>query len=109
MIPTSPSLLRPAPGAVPSNPRVVVTGLGAVTPFGVGVARLWEGLLAGRSAIRPITGFDTADLPVEDRWGSAGLRGGRPHGPPLGRADGHLRPLRGRGRPRGDRDGEPAR
>ncbi len=64
MIPTSPSLLRSAPGAVLSKPRVVVTGLGAVTPFGVGVARLWEGMLAGRSAIRPITGFDTADLPV---------------------------------------------
>ena len=48
-----------------ARPRVVVTGLGAVTPFGVGVARLWEGLLAGRSAIRPITGFDTTDLPVK--------------------------------------------
>jgi len=41
-----------------------VTGLGAVTPYGVGVPALWEGLLAGRSAIRTITGFDTSGLPV---------------------------------------------
>lgn len=41
-----------------------MTGLGAVTPYGVGVAALWDGLLAGRSAIRAIAGFETADLPV---------------------------------------------
>ncbi len=41
------------------DPRVVITGLGAVTPFGIGVRVLWEGLLAGRSAIRPITFFET--------------------------------------------------
>ena len=65
MIPTSPSLLHSTPSAALHRPRVVVTGLGAVTPFGVGVVRLWEGLVAGRSAIRPITGFDAADLPVK--------------------------------------------
>jgi 3-oxoacyl-[acyl-carrier-protein] synthase II len=32
--------------------EVVVTGMGAVTPFGVGVAPLWDGVSAGRSAIR---------------------------------------------------------
>ena len=30
------------------NERVVVTGMGAVSPLGVGVPTLWEGLLAGR-------------------------------------------------------------
>ncbi len=39
--------------------RVVVTGIGAVSPFGEGVETLWENLCAGRSGIKPITRFDT--------------------------------------------------
>jgi 3-oxoacyl-[acyl-carrier-protein] synthase II len=39
--------------------RVVVTGLGAVTPLGIGVADYWQGLLEGRNGIAPITLFDT--------------------------------------------------
>ncbi|MCL5271563.1 MAG: beta-ketoacyl-ACP synthase II [bacterium] len=38
--------------------RVVVTGMGAVTPLGNDVASFWEGLLAGRSGIGKITKFD---------------------------------------------------
>ncbi len=38
--------------------RVVVTGIGAVTPIGLGVEGLWEGLQGRRSAIRAITRFD---------------------------------------------------
>lgn len=38
--------------------RVVVTGLGAVSPHGIGVERLWEGLRAGRAAIAEIDLFD---------------------------------------------------
>jgi 3-oxoacyl-[acyl-carrier-protein] synthase II len=38
--------------------RVVVTGMGAVTPLGTDVASTWEGLVDGRSGIRPITAFD---------------------------------------------------
>ncbi|MGH8907502.1 MAG: beta-ketoacyl-ACP synthase II [Egibacteraceae bacterium] len=37
---------------------VVVTGLGAVTPYGIGVAAFWDGLLAGRGTARRITRFD---------------------------------------------------
>ncbi|GLW63910.1 actinorhodin polyketide beta-ketoacyl synthase [Actinomadura rubrobrunea] len=44
--------------------RAVVTGLGAVTPHGVGVEAYWEGTLAGRLAIRPITRFDPSPYPV---------------------------------------------
>lgn len=40
--------------------RVVVTGLGAVTPIGNTVQEYWEGLLAGKSGIAPITRFDTS-------------------------------------------------
>ena len=38
--------------------RVVVTGIGAVTPLGNDVPTFWEGLLAGRSGISPITAFE---------------------------------------------------
>ena len=41
------------------NRRVVITGLGAVTPIGIGVDAYWESLLAGTSGIGPVTGFDT--------------------------------------------------
>ncbi|MDX8393777.1 MAG: beta-ketoacyl-ACP synthase II [Mariprofundales bacterium] len=38
--------------------RVVVTGVGMITPLGVGTEPTWKGLLAGRSGIRQITNFD---------------------------------------------------
>ncbi len=44
--------------------RAVVTGLGAVTPLGIGVDALWEGMIAGRSGVREIQGFDASDLDV---------------------------------------------
>ncbi len=40
--------------------RVVVTGIGAITPIGIGRSGLTAGLRAGRSAVRPITRFDPA-------------------------------------------------
>ncbi|HEY7463931.1 MAG TPA: beta-ketoacyl-ACP synthase II [Candidatus Limnocylindria bacterium] len=42
--------------------RVVVTGLGAVTPLGNDVAATWEAMLAGRSGIGRISGFDPANV-----------------------------------------------
>ncbi|MCX7717997.1 MAG: beta-ketoacyl-ACP synthase II [Candidatus Sumerlaeaceae bacterium] len=44
-----------------SKKRVVVTGLGAVTPIGNNVPDFWSGLCEGRSGIAPITYFDTTD------------------------------------------------
>jgi 3-oxoacyl-[acyl-carrier-protein] synthase II len=38
--------------------RVVITGIGAVTPIGTGVEALWQGLRARRSAVAPVTRFD---------------------------------------------------
>ena len=44
--------------------RVVVTGLGLVTPLGTGVEKNWTALMAGRSGIGPITRFEAADFPA---------------------------------------------
>ena len=44
--------------------RVVVTGLGAVSPLGVGVVPTWEAALAGKSGVGPITKFDASDFPT---------------------------------------------
>jgi 3-oxoacyl-[acyl-carrier-protein] synthase II len=43
-------------------PRVVVTGMGALSGLGSGVAALWDGLLAGRSGVRTIEAFDPSRL-----------------------------------------------
>ncbi len=45
--------------------RVVVTGLGTVSPLACGVEETWSRLLAGQSAARRITGFDVSDLPCQ--------------------------------------------
>lgn len=42
------------------NRRVVITGLGAITPFGNTVKEFWESVKAGRNAIGPITHFDAS-------------------------------------------------
>ncbi|MGH9095374.1 MAG: beta-ketoacyl-ACP synthase II [Acidimicrobiales bacterium] len=44
--------------------RVVVTGMGAVTPLGLSAESTWEAMLAGRSGVAPIVGFDASALPV---------------------------------------------
>jgi 3-oxoacyl-[acyl-carrier-protein] synthase II len=45
--------------------RVVVTGLGIVSPVGIGVAAAWESILAGRSGIARITRFDASAFPSQ--------------------------------------------
>ncbi|MDA0988562.1 MAG: beta-ketoacyl-ACP synthase II [Chloroflexi bacterium] len=45
--------------------RVVVTGMGAVTPLGTSVEQFWEGLVAGRSGIGPITLCDASQFPCQ--------------------------------------------
>ena len=42
-----------------SKRRVVVTGLGTVSPLGNDLASTWQGILDGRSGIGPVTHFDT--------------------------------------------------
>jgi beta-ketoacyl-acyl-carrier-protein synthase II len=44
--------------------RVVITGMGAISPLGHTAAELWDGLIGGRSGIAPITQFDASHLPT---------------------------------------------
>ncbi len=45
--------------------KVVVTGIGAVSPLGIGVKPTWEGILSGKSGVGLITKFDTTNFPVK--------------------------------------------
>ncbi|MCX6046684.1 MAG: beta-ketoacyl-ACP synthase II [Chloroflexi bacterium] len=42
--------------------RVVITGIGAITPLGLSVEETWQGMMAGKSGIGHITRFDTSEL-----------------------------------------------
>ncbi|MDJ0849164.1 MAG: beta-ketoacyl-ACP synthase II [Myxococcota bacterium] len=50
--------------SAPLRRRVVVTGLGCVSPLGVGVEATWRAAIEGRSGVRAIDGFDTSAFPV---------------------------------------------
>ena len=45
--------------------RVVVTGLGLVTPLGIGVEKTWTAIIAGRSGVGRITRFDPSEFPSQ--------------------------------------------
>lgn len=45
------------------RPRIVITGMGAITPLGNTVKESWQNALIGRSGIGPVTQFDASDLP----------------------------------------------
>lgn len=49
----------------PMNSRLVITGMGAVTPVGIGVAEYWNNLTEGKCGVDRITRFDTEELPVK--------------------------------------------
>lgn len=48
-----------------SKRRIVVTGLGMLTPVGNTVEESWKNIVAGKSGIAPITAFDTSNFPVK--------------------------------------------
>ena len=45
--------------------RVVVTGIGLITPLGIGVEDSWNSIIAGRAGIRRITQFDSSNFPTQ--------------------------------------------
>src|SRR5687767_8752224 len=45
--------------------RVAITGMGCVTPLGIGRETFWKGLLAGDSGVRRIAAFDPSSFPVQ--------------------------------------------
>ena len=45
--------------------RVVITGIGAVTPIGLNIDEFWQGLITGRSGVGMITLFDSAKYPIK--------------------------------------------
>jgi 3-oxoacyl-[acyl-carrier-protein] synthase II len=60
---------------VPEPRRVVVTGLGAVTPVGLDVGSTWDSLVAGKGGAGPITQFDTKGFPVRIAAEATGFDG----------------------------------
>ncbi len=47
------------------NENIVITGMGAVTPVGIGVDNFWQGLVEGKRGVGRITRFDASELPVQ--------------------------------------------
>ncbi|MDA8173534.1 MAG: beta-ketoacyl-ACP synthase II [Nitrospiraceae bacterium] len=44
--------------------RIVITGLGVVSPLGIGMEATWKGLMEGRSGVGPLTAFDCSQFPT---------------------------------------------
>ena len=45
--------------------RVVITGMGAITPIGIGKENFWKALIEGKNGIKRITHFDPTDYPSQ--------------------------------------------
>ena len=79
--------------------RVVVTGMGVVSPLGCDIDRFWSRLIAGQSGVGLIHNFDASSLPVRIAAEVARLRSARVHGPPHAAPHGPVRPVRPGARP----------
>src|SRR3954451_9602716 len=59
------SFSRPSPTIAPSMRRVVITGIGVISPIGVGARAFWENLLAGKVGVRRIANWDPSGFPAQ--------------------------------------------
>ena len=48
-----------------ANRRVVITGIGVISPFGIGAKLFWDNLVAGKIGVRRLTSFDPSGLPSQ--------------------------------------------
>ena len=69
------------PSASRERRRVVVTGIGPVTPVGTGIDAVWDALVSGRGGIGRISRFDPSELPVKIGGEVEGFDPGRFLGP----------------------------
>ena len=51
----------------------VITGIGVITPAGIGVPDFWEGMVSGKSFLSAITKFDTTQFTSKVGWNSRKL------------------------------------
>src|SRR4051794_15562492 len=65
--------------------RVLVTGLGAITPLGLDMRATWEAMLRGESGVAAVSRFDTTDFPSRIAGEIKGFDAGKALGPKLGR------------------------
>lgn len=68
------------------TPRLVITGMGAITPIGSGVDTYWQNLIAGKCGIGPITRFDASRLPARIAGEVRGFDDANPLPRPIARA-----------------------
>ena len=92
----APRWVRARDRAAAARRRVVVTGIGPVTPVGIGVDAFWSALTQGRGGITRIQNFDASGPPGADRRRDPRLRARDVHGPQGGEAHRPRGPLRRR-------------
>lgn len=68
--------------------KLVITGMGAVTPIGIGVDAYWSALVEGQCGVGKITRFDASELPVQIAGRAEGLRSRCLHAENAGPHDG---------------------
>jgi len=90
------------------NEKVVITGVGAVTPLGLSAAEFWRGLIEGRPGVGPVTRFDVTPTTRGIAGELKGFDPGQLHGPQRGEAGRSVLPVRDR-RGQGGDGAEPAR
>ena len=81
--------------------RVVITGMGCISPLGNDVETLWKNLLAGKSGVSPITHYDSSEFKTHFAAEVKDFNGSALFGSKEARPDGSFHPVCARSRPAG--------